>query len=1623
MKQRLLYGILVLFVCMTSNMRAWALEQDADGVYQIGNAADLVAFSSLVNAGEFEANAVLTANIDMADEISSSGWTAIGDWGGVSGTSSACYKGHFDGKGHVISGFNTTATHNYYGIFGVISTGALIENFTVYGTVSCGFKTMGVVGYARDATPTIRNIHSYLNIENTLAGGRHGGILGSSVNGTIVVENCTYSGTLNVGELTGNYGGIVGYVNNNAAAILNITNCLFDGKLLAGSEIDAQCGGIVGYSNAGVVTIKGCLSLGTITSGNGNVGQFFGRLNGSSSVFANNCYVGDEVNGTAGTGKAGGTVPVKVTEAQLSDGEACFLLNGDQTTIGWYQTLGSDELPVLDATHAQVYMNGRLHCNGDIYEGSTFSNENVGIVKDEHNFVDGFCEYCWLFDENYLTPNADGFYEIANAKQMVWFQQKVNNGELGANAILTGDVDFVPVLEQRPWTSIGTSETNAFTGTFDGQNHKITGFKMETSVSGGLFGCVTNATIKNFSVSGILTVTGGTGAGLVGWPSNSSIRNIHSTLEIEVPVNGVHHVGGVVGSARGGNHVDGCTFSGTMRVAVGSTDNFAGVVAYLGGDSISNCANYGTITFLDPGCAAGGVAGYLNNTTTYLRNCLNYGKVVCEESSSPKYGGAIIGRIKNNWSDTRVVNNYWLEGSAYGPSRKDDGTSPETASAEGSSDDEIASGEVVWKLNNESFVDPVWRQTLGEDDYPMPYGNGAIVYQTSTGYDCISADRPESFASFRDDVIAKETDYIENEELVAYKGLISQYKQAIQSWEDIDNVDDFFVAYKAAAEIKEAIELSSESYANYVNACKAAADYIKENGLEGEYTDFLVTYLEESIEPNSDYPNGSSSYIMENLNLDNDAIAAEIAFVNQMLENALAGGVTPGTEITRLMVNPTFTDGEDSFAGWNTEANDGASFSTGGVAEIMKIARGKNGSFDINQTLTDLTNGIYMMSINGLFLSGGDIYSEFNAGQFYMNNTYNYAMTSSEDIIAEADAQDQVNCLLSDDEEYKDGEELIGYVPSTFKGCSYAYNAGRYQNFCATEVTDGTLTIGMRSLGTGIEGDWLPFGNLHVYYLGNAEEANEKLAEVLDGFVARAQTIVNLIASDGYEGVTQRPNISNELKGRLDDAIASAAEATTGEAKMTLINTFSALFGEVYTCRKAYIAMDESAISLINSLDNLVALGFIPEDDYEKWTAEVYDAIGHFSAGTVTTEEALAIADRLNVMGKLMPQIDGIYQISDAKQLQIFSVLVNNGQTNINAVLTSDIDMSELGEEAVFEPIGRYTTQNDKISTSLAYTGVFDGQGYSIKNFIYNASDNGNGLFGLINNASVKNFRISGTLTSDGFNYNGVVGIAEGTSVVSGIYSDMDVNVSNFSAHSGGIVGGCSTSSKVLVENCEYAGTLTHKGKGDCQAGILGYTYSGGVKNCLFTGTIIGETSKYGGMLAYCKIAGFKGIQNCLSIGKIVSNSTQQAAIIASWNCASNTSNIKNNYYCLQEGSTATIAVGTHPETCEAPNEVNAEQLASGEVCFKLNAGQETPVWYQTIGVDPHPVLDSTHGVVLYDEVNGYYNEGLDPDGIENANVNANDNLNNAAIYNLSGQRLTRLQKGINIVGGKKILY
>ena len=61
-----------------------------------------------------------------------------------------------------------------------------------------------------------------------------------------------------------------------------------------------------------------------------------------------------------------------------------------------------------------------------------------------------------------------------------------------------------------------------------------------------------------------------------------------------------------------------------------------------------------------------------------------------------------------------------------------------------------------------------------------------------------------------------------------------------------------------------------------------------------------------------------------------------------------------------------------------------------------------------------------------------------------------------------------------------------------------------------------------------------------------------------------------------------------------------------------------------------------------------------------------------------------------------------------------------------------------------------------------------------------------------------------------------------------------------------------------------------------------------------------------------------------------------------------------------------------------------------------------------------------------YLEINGFnvkalYFEGEDATAIENVNVNVN--VNNGEVYNLVGQKLSKMQKGVNVVNGKKVLF
>ena len=113
---------------------------------------------------------------------------------------------------------------------------------------------------------------------------------------------------------------------------------------------------------------------------------------------------------------------------------------------------------------------------------------------------------------------------------------------------------------------------------------------------------------------------------------------------------------------------------------------------------------------------------------------------------SPKYA-QFFGAL--NGPNSKILNSYYqgdyINGSSSGKT-----ANPQEATLV--TDEQLMNGEVTWKLNEASFIDPVWHQlqTPDEATYPMPFGDiYGIVYQTNNGdYEIINPDDPSSVTAF-----------------------------------------------------------------------------------------------------------------------------------------------------------------------------------------------------------------------------------------------------------------------------------------------------------------------------------------------------------------------------------------------------------------------------------------------------------------------------------------------------------------------------------------------------------------------------------------------------------------------------------------------------------------------------------------------------------------------------------------------------------------------------------------------------------------------------------------------------------------------------------------------------------
>ncbi|MBC3803960.1 hypothetical protein GH808_05855 [Acetobacterium fimetarium] len=788
--KRKMMGLLVMlvFVGIMGAMPVMAedpntFEKDADGTILIDTVEELTDFAAGINDGTLDVttNARLTEDIKLNEALNNNpatnwttwetapegivSWTPIGNY---STDEYHYYAGTFDGNNKTISGVYINAPgSDYTGLFGFCTSPAVIKDLKVTASYLNGkVYTGGIAGILEG---TITNCQ----VEANLVGTDNVGGVAGTVCGTI--SDCSHHGSVT---------GIscVGGISGDLFQFKQISNCCNTGSVTG----DHGVGGITGYGN-NQLFIKNSYNSGDIR-GNSYVGGILG-YNPGNSIFVN-CYyrTGSAIDVTTGTPAYGignaadetGKTEAK-TAAAFASGEVAYRLNQYDSPnypaewLRWTQNPGA-ATPSLTSVNAEVFdklitfdyeEDGVVDTYASGYTGSYMLALPIAPPGYCYSYTVGGTTYSQAKMASYqftaedglvftvkkyqLNFNNEGIVEIDTLEELTEFAKYVNAGNTSANGKLTADIalrdtsnwtawnaTITPTdIDTMPaWTPIGNS-VNHYVGTFDGDDHTISGIYINTSGANyqGLFGvCGGSSNINNLKITASYIKGSGNagGFGAIAGRTDGSITN----CQVEANLDGALSTGGVVGSLKG--TISGSSYCGS----VSGTDDVGGIAGCISGNtSIINCYNTANVAGIR---YVGGIVGQLNNGR--VENSANIGDIVGDSSvggvvgisdagsivncyqtgavtgAGPSTGGILGGDIASNCS-----NCYYLNGSAVNAGAStlafgiSDTTQDEAGQTAVKTADAFASGEITWLLQagQTDPTMPVWSQQLDVDELPL----------------------------------------------------------------------------------------------------------------------------------------------------------------------------------------------------------------------------------------------------------------------------------------------------------------------------------------------------------------------------------------------------------------------------------------------------------------------------------------------------------------------------------------------------------------------------------------------------------------------------------------------------------------------------------------------------------------------------------------------------------------------------------------------------------------------------------------------------------------------------------------------------------------------------------------
>lgn len=288
--------------------------------------------------------------------------------------------------------------------------------------------------------------------------------------------------------------------------------------------------------------------------------------------------------------------------------------------------------------------------------------------------------------------------------------------------------------------------------------------------------------------------------------------------------------------------------------------------------------------------------------------------------------------------------------------------------------------------------------------------------------------------------------------------------------------------------------------------------------------------------------------------------------------------------------------------------------------------------------------------------------------------------------------------------------------------------------------------------------------------------------------------------------------------------------------------------------------------------------------------------------------------------------VDGWYLIRSGYNLAWFAAQVNGGNRTIKGKLMNDISLG--GYQ--WTPIGG-------IGSGSAFSGSFDGQGYTISGLNINSSDNRRGLFSYVT-GNISNLIVEGEVTSTGTHIGGIVSILNG-GTISHCINHVTVNGKEYV---GGVVGYSYSS----IDHCGNEADVTATYSTSCVGGVSGYAYYAAVEflNCYNHGNISGKNG-VGGICGYLR-ENNTVFRNVYNTGVITATGADNGAI-------------HGRYAGKYDNAYASCAYGKDLTSTPATTILPEEDFASGKVAYLLGSA-----FGQEIGVDVLPVLD---GATVYE--------------------------------------------------------